>query len=118
MGIGPFKRWSEDTSTDLPVSHHKAPGNPDPLRWDLLEYESTGRLLLLKVRYPDCTNYEGVKILVLKGTTIERVKARKTLDPHFSPDEFSPLARFEPTDLGWKCAKLFALAVHLNGYYE
>jgi hypothetical protein len=66
--------------------------------------------LLVKVRYPECTNYEGIKIMVYEIN--ERVKTindvikhnKGAIDPHFgvNPDFISPMVRFEPTDRGWK----------------
>lgn len=45
------------------------------------------------MKYKNCTNFEGIKILVFKGQYVERI----VMDPHFSDDEESPIARFKPT---------------------
>lgn len=83
--------------------------NPDPAKWELIEDFSAGDYIVLRLRYPNCTNYEGVKLLVYKATLSQLVK-QKTLDPHFSNQEsyLSPIARFEPTDSGWVDATEFA----------
>lgn len=68
------------------------------------EYHEKGRYLLVKIHYPDCKNYEGNKILLYKNCNIDQLLRQKSIDPHFSENkEFhSPIARFEPTDAGWK----------------
>jgi len=62
------------------------------------------------VQYPDCTNYEGRKVLLFKDVKLQDLKKQKLLDPHFSenPKYFSPVARFEPTGLGLKMAQVLA----------
>jgi hypothetical protein len=65
---------------------------------------------VLKARYPDCTNYEGLKVLLFKNTTIEEVYRQKHLDPHFTNNRnvIAPFARFEPTREGWDAAVMLA----------
>jgi len=84
--------------------------NPDPKNFNVLMERSVGRFLVLYVRYPQCTNYEGNKILVFKDVTLGELKAQGLIDPHFSQDEVihSPIARFEPTKRGWEWALAFA----------
>jgi len=74
--------------------------NPSPENWLLLGKYYTRNGYVLKVKYYGCTNFEGVKLLVYRGPYIER----KLLDPHFSDDEASPIARFKPTDEGLQMA--------------
>ena len=80
--------------------------NPDPLNYEIIDvYESETRFAL-KIRYPNCKNREGLKILVFNGKFIDLIKQR-TIDPHFGDDaKMYPFARFEPTDGGWELAKL------------
>ena len=60
-------------------------GNPDPLEFKITYYESIGGLWLVSVHYPNCTNYEGRKIIVM--TTKAYSKALDGyLDPHFLKD--------------------------------
>ena len=89
--------------------------NPDPNNFKIVNSQQAGSLLIIKVNYPDCNNYEGNKILVYKDTDIKTLLKQKSLDPHFSQNtKFkSPIARFEPTNLGWICAIIFA-----KGYNE
>ena len=65
--------------------------------------------MALRVKYPNCTNAEGIKIMVLKTSVIELLKT-KVLDPHFN-DVNKVIARFEPTDQGWIWAKAFILSL-------
>jgi len=103
MGISPFKV----SSSAYPSEDHKAPvvklPNPDPKNYEVIEAKQEGIYLLVKIRYPDCTNYEGMKILLYEDTTLPKLLRQKYIDPHFSQnDKFkSPIARFEPTDKGW-----------------
>jgi len=91
--------------------------NPDPRYFTLIEREVVNGFLIVKLHYPHCTNYEGVKILVYdKGITYNDIlKANdNTIDPHFgvNPDYISPIARFEPTQRGWEMALAFAKISH------
>ncbi len=88
--------------------------NPDPNNYKIKK--ATGykigdkKYLLVLIEYPDCTNYEGKKILVYDG--IDKsfyLTNQKLIDPHFSENKnyISPIARFEPTEKGWKMACAF-----------
>jgi hypothetical protein len=61
------------------------------------------------MQYPDCTNYEGNKILVFRGVTLIDLVNQRQIDPHFFKDAKvkSPIARFEPTPQGWTMAQVF-----------
>lgn len=86
------------------------PGEPDPRNWKLLKHAQVGNVLIVKIRYPEARNYEGVKILVFLNTTVRDLRDQKLVDPHFSdaPGWKSPFARFEPTEKGWKAARYLA----------
>lgn len=80
--------------------------NPNPANYEIIDHTQVGDFLILKIRYPDCTNYEGVKILVYhKVSPIDLLK-QKLIDPHFFKHEKfkSPIARFVPTIEGWNMA--------------
>lgn len=106
MGCNPMKK-------NCPVSvviERPAP-NPDPRRWRLVErrlVERNGRkATLLLVDYPDCSNFEGRKIMVYEGD----FTPGPVLDPHFCEWPFhgqSPIARFPPTVRGGAIALRFA----------
>lgn len=76
------------------------PSAPSPTRWQIIESYERKNAHALRLHYPDCTNYEGVKIVVYSG----KFKELSERDPHFSEEENSPIARFRPTELGWKLA--------------
>lgn len=62
----------------------------------------------MSIRYPDCTNYEGLKILVFeKGTKLEHLLNQGMIDPHFGTEGIHPIARFVPTKDGLTRAKIF-----------
>lgn len=71
--------------------------NPDPKRWLVLKNYERARGYVLVVRYLDCTNFEGVKVMVYRGS-FSGYPSR--LDPHFTRDESSPIARFRPDEEG------------------
>jgi len=87
------------------------PGNPNPIKFEILGYTEIGKFLIAEVKYPGVTNYEGRKILVYCGITISDLREQGHADPHFaSSDKYhSPVARFEPTARGWLWATDFAV---------
>lgn len=104
--------YDSDTSTTntKTVKRTKSPGNPDPTNYKVVQAKEVGKHLVLKIKYPDCTNYEGEKILVFKDLQLIDLINQKVIDPHFFEDKKlkSPIARFVPTDEGWKMAVKFA----------
>ena len=110
MGMrGPFSR-SSFSSYDLPETKNvnKLP-NPDPNNYKILRSLTFNNWVLLEVKYPDCTNYEGRKLLLFRNTTLDKIMSQKSLDPHFSNNVkfISPFARFEPSNDGWIFAAKF-----------
>jgi len=89
--------------------------SPDPSKFEILEQEVIGGWLILKVNYTESENYEGDKILVYGETDIDKILETNgnVLDPHFTDNQnvFSPIARFEPTKIGWKAAQVFCQAM-------
>ncbi len=83
--------------------------NPNPYKFKIVEWIQIGQYLTVKINYPDCTNYEGNKILVYDGIDIDDLRKYDAIDPHFSVNKKfkSPIARFEPTDQGWIYALKF-----------
>ena len=78
--------------------------NPDPKNFEVINTLEDGDFLLVKIKYPDCTNYEGMKILLYFGVPLEKFRRLKKIDPHFCLECISPVARFEPTNNGWDLA--------------
>lgn len=88
------------------VTSRGAPA-PNPLKFEIERAEVVGWYYVTLIRYPNCLNFEGKKVLILRKDPRKMVE----LDPHFS--EFGPVvARFEPTDAGWvfamKAARLLS----------
>lgn len=79
--------------------------NPDPSNYKIVKSRQIGEYLLMMINYPDCTNYEGNKILLFRGTELDRLLKQNAIDPHFCTNKKfqSPIARFEPTHFGWDC---------------
>lgn len=77
--------------------------NPNPANWTLLELKQFPHTYVIKVQYHNCTNFEGVKVMVYRGEYAHR----SYLDPHFQ-ESGGPIARFEPSTLGWELALTFA----------
>ena len=82
--------------------------DPDPRRFHVMASEVINGWTIAVVMYPDCNTFEGKKLLVFPFEVQQRVLANRTmLDPHFGPlGGFSPVARFEPTDRGYRLARL------------
>lgn len=80
--------------------------NPNPEVFEFIRIQALGQNVVVEVKYPNCTNFEGRKIMVYLNTTIKKLSSLTSLDPHFAgkKDIISPFARFEPTDKGWHAA--------------
>jgi len=101
MGAIGFTKCSTNYA---PRDYPTYPPNPSPGRYKIMDIDQFANAYVLKVRYLDCTNYEGVKIMVYKG----RYKERLWLDPHFAEGEDSPIARFKPDEEGMYLARQLA----------
>ena len=77
---------------------------PDPSRFVIEHSVEIGDNLVAIVKYVNCTNFEGEKVLVFKDYSDSRLRRRRELDPHFSKSFESPFARFTPTEAGWIAA--------------
>lgn len=76
---------------------------PNPFKFEILKaLEIVGDLVLIEVRYEDCTTFGGIKILLLESTNYDPKKI-DILDPHFLEDN-NIVARFKPTSRGMKLA--------------
>jgi hypothetical protein len=79
--------------------------NPNPKNFKVLLVNKVGKNLVVKIKYHDCINYDGVKLLVYKDLTIDKLSDLKVIDPHFlERTGVYPFARFEPTEDGYKLA--------------
>lgn len=114
MGLSPFKLSACSCPTETPSvtvvrSTKKRPPfqlpNPDPRNFEVKSISRVNGYIILKVHYPNCKNYEGMKILVFKGMTELELMNLKSIDPHFCDGKHpSPIARFVPTGAGWDMA--------------
>ena len=112
MGISLF---SGGGGCDCP-GHRPDPRNPDPSSFEVLALEQIEDFLVVRMRYPNCTNYEGEKILVYEGVKARDFLARDTVDPHFQEEAAQLLiARFFPTERGWQYARLLCFELSLKG---
>lgn len=110
MGIGLGSRCSSPYAAE--------DSNPNPVNFRITKEERIGKFLLLIVNYPDAKNFEGDKILVYEDVkdSIELLKMLDNkLDPHFSKQTKSPVARFPPTKEGY--AQAYRILTMLD-YYE
>lgn len=108
MGCSPFKVSGDSYKAS---DYTRRPTvNPDPSNYEVIRSEQWGNWLLLMLRYPDCTTYEGKKVLLYKDVTFADLMRQIKIDPHFSNnDKFkSPIARFEPTERGWLLGRMVA----------
>ena len=102
MGVGIFK-VSEAVKNQCPYATIPPPPNPNPTRFEIIKIESINKFVIVQINYPDCTSFEGKKILVYDHIEVNKILTAKFLDPHFSNDleQISPIARFEPIERGW-----------------
>jgi hypothetical protein len=89
--------------------------NLDSSNYRIIKSKKIDNFLILFINYPNCTNFEGNKILVYINCTIDNLYAQRSIDPHFSDNKnyISPIARFIPTDIGWKMAEFFCSITNL-----
>jgi len=103
-----------DSTPTTVINNYISLPNPNPENYSIIDssYYSnlTQGILVVRIKYLDCTNYEGVKILVYKDVNLDDLRLQKSIDPHFSENKkyHSPIARFEPTQEGWFNANKFA----------
>lgn len=77
----------------------------DPSDYSILDRYFNQGVVALKVHYPKCETYGGVKILILEGVTQLELMNLKELDPHFLGHKTSPCVRVAADDKGWQRAK-------------
>ena len=101
--MGLRRRWSDGGGAPIP-------GNPDPMRFRIIETERIGSMHLSVLRYQGCTNFEGRKVLLTTWDPRERM----SIDPHFAVGS-GILARFEPTEEGIEAGRRLARALTKQG---
>ena len=112
MGLGPFGHSSCGCSkhtnpvVNVTVENRIVQSNPNPQNFVVQAFARVGdKYSVLEVQYPNCTNYEGRKILV---TNLTSIYGLYELDPHFCEHNDTVIARFRPTTEGWMQALAFA----------
>jgi hypothetical protein len=75
------------------------PANHDVVIDDfhIVELIQIGSSVVAIVRYLNCANHGGLKVMVYRNTDHAVLRHAKCLDPHFLETGLSPFARFEPT---------------------
>ena len=77
--------------------------NPNKFNFKILHIiHGKNKLVFLKVYYPDCTTYDGIKYVVVDSTNIDWNNFNE-LDPHFVEGN-NVIARFVPTAMGYDYA--------------
>jgi hypothetical protein len=116
----------EDDWFDVPVEElpkEKLVPFPDPKQFEIIDTQEIGggdlQYLVAVVRYPQCPDYEGRKVLVYKGIKAEYFRRWKEIDPHFNTNQprKTPMARFRPTNEGLAMALSFChwqIAMHVS----
>ncbi len=90
------------------------PPDPDPRKFELLRIKRIGALTVVMAHYPGCTSFDGDKVSVYLVTP-KFLRRTKYLDPHFTSDFESPIARFKGDEDGWQLALRFAYLVETHG---
>ena len=111
MGLSLFSRSSCSTSSCRESPSTRSP-NPNPRNFVIQKTEVHGPYVIVEVLYPNCTTFEGKKILVFRGVSRFEIHQARELDPHFCDHvHISPVARFVPTEQGWRYARAFCDAL-------
>lgn len=80
----------------------KSQFDPNPSVFSIIKIASCNRNVAIVIKYPNCKNYEGDKIIVYRNVAVSEVLGAREIDPHFKDaGKLKPFARFEPTDEGW-----------------
>ena len=102
-----FRYFSSGGSYD---SSRVNPSQPDPFNFKVEREIAKQDYVLAWVNYPDAHNFEGNKIILIKG--LKTTKHLKSLDPHFLEEgDFKVMARFRPNEIGWECGEYMLKAL-------
>lgn len=101
-----YAKWLEDKFNNTPakIEYVGMGTKPDPFKFTIVQKEIiNGHSIVLAV-YDGCVTFRGEKLMLIKGI----VENPATLDPHFIEDH-PVIARFKPTEQGWKMARVCAM---------
>ena len=107
MGINMFNRGRKSSSC---CTTKPSPVDPIPSLFKIEVLEQYDNCVLGVVNYPNCTTFDGDKVIVWINTTVSEVEGMILIDPHFLLNN-KIIARFKPTVEGFKLARKFALIV-------
>lgn len=96
-------RWDTGGCNGSCAASVAARKQPNPKDHEVKSATTVNDYLILTIKYPNATNYEGLKILLFdKGTRLQTLRRQGGIDPHFLESEthIHPIARFEPTERG------------------
>lgn len=97
MGASIFSHWKNSNGN----SYKENPINPNPALFKIIRSVCIGDYHITEIKYPNCTNYEGRKILVTTDSLLDT----DVIDPHFTYNSpYGLVARFVPTYEGWDMA--------------
>lgn len=60
------------------------PPNPDPKDFKILWIEEVYDYTIVIIHYPNCTTFEGNKLLVYSGNIKKELRMKYSIDPHFT----------------------------------
>lgn len=87
--------------------------NPNPQNFEIICLSEVCGHSLALLSYPNCTNYEGRKLLFFRNVGNDIIKGMKSINPHFLKGKgIYPFARFEPTEAGARAAEMMAMVLN------
>lgn len=85
----------------------------NPRKYEIVQEKIVGGCVIAKIKFDNCINFEGMKILVYDSIEkFAQLKRENYIDPHFSQVLYSPVARLEPTARGEQMAVIVANAIN------
>lgn len=114
IGLSSGRKFSGKPGFSRPSNDSTPPkirsGEPDPFKYIIKRTVRSpdGKYVLAEVNYPNCVNFAGNKILLIK-TDMMTFLGRNSLDPHFLEEgnDMEIMARFRPTEEGWRAARKY-----------
>jgi hypothetical protein len=99
-------------------SYKTNPLNPDPQNFKIQKIETYVKgsdvVRFIYINYPNCTNFEGNKILIVRGSLHTTCYLNKDqIDPHFTEDS-NIIGRIKPAEKEIQFWKNMFIS---NGYY-
>lgn len=99
VAIG-FSRCSDDYTKESVTTP-----NPNKFNFKILDKKIKGDYLLVHIIYPDCTTFDGKKLILFKGIDFNDLSEMSEIDPHFLEDN-NVAARFRCNTEGLHLANI------------